>query len=70
MVCAAAPILDLDEPALAALGVSAPGAKWRTLDRSTLGRYLAGHGRDISAELGFVELACEEGGPPVARGSK
>jgi DNA-binding IclR family transcriptional regulator len=57
VACAAAPILDLDGTAFAAISVSAPAARWRTLDRTRLGRLLAEHGHAISTELGYVEAS-------------
>jgi len=77
VACAAAPILDLDGTAFAALSVSAPATRWRTLDRATLGRQLAEHGREISSELGYVDGVADGtagsrvgGGPPAARASR
>jgi IclR family acetate operon transcriptional repressor len=51
VACIGAAIQSADGVKAAALSISAPAARWRTLDRATLGEQLADHARELSAAI-------------------
>lgn len=54
VACVAAPILAGDDAAPAAISISAPAARWKSVDRDALGRQLADHAAQISGQLGHA----------------